>query len=119
MRSVLVIDDLRLFDRQKMGLEPNDRLTHARTSAQGLALLETQAWDELWLDYDLGAGDDANRILNYLEQRFYEERPVALGVIFVHSDNPVGAQRLALTLARYYPVVRRSATPYLSAASGK
>ena len=119
MRRVLIIDDLRLFDRQKMGLGPDDRLIYARTSAQGLALLATESWDELWLDYDLGEDDDANRVLDYLERRFYEERPVALGVIFVHSDNPVGAQRLALTLARYYPVVRRSAIPYLSAASGK
>jgi hypothetical protein len=119
MRSVLVIDDLRLFDRQKMGLGPDDRLTYARTSAQGLALLAAEPWDELWLDYDLGEDDDANQILNYLEQRFYEERPVTLDVIFVHSANPVGAQRLVLALARYYPVIQRSARPYLAPNSGK
>jgi hypothetical protein len=44
--------------------------------------------DELWLDHDLGEDDTIWPVVEVLERAAFEERPLDIGVINVHSANP-------------------------------
>ncbi|MEP7091065.1 MAG: cyclic-phosphate processing receiver domain-containing protein [Nocardioidaceae bacterium] len=105
---ILVVDDLRTFPR--LGAE------YARTSAEALVVLDQlvgseAVLDELWLDHDLGTGadgalDDIGPVVDWLcERAFFGEAP-RIGVVVVHTSNPVGARMIDAALQRWYPVRR-------------
>jgi hypothetical protein len=101
---ILGIDDLR----------PLPRATRvARSSNEGVLLLEEhrdQQIDELWLDHDLGGDDSIMPVVTLLEEAAFDGRPFKIGMIFVHSANPSGAETVVRVLRRWDYRVRR-ATP--------
>ncbi|MGT2532492.1 cyclic-phosphate processing receiver domain-containing protein [Streptomyces nojiriensis] len=101
---VLGIDDLR----------PLPRATRiARTSREGVRLLEEHRdgfIDELWLDHDLGGDDTIMPVVTLMEEAAFDGRPFRIGAVFVHSANPIGAETVVRSLARWnYPVRRATA----------
>ena len=102
-RRILVIDDLRTM------YFPAE---YARTSEEGLAMLEQQ-WDEIWLDHDLGGDDTISPVVNRLCEMSFLGTPVDVGCIIVHSSNPV-ANTIPKVLERYgYECRRVDAFNYL------
>jgi hypothetical protein len=100
---ILGIDDLRSLPRAT-------RI--ARTSREGVLLLEEhreQRIDELWLDHDLGGDDSIMPVVALLEKAAFDGRPFAVGMIFVHSANPSGAETVFRVLRRWNYRVRRAA----------
>jgi CheY-like chemotaxis protein len=70
--NILVIDDIRSFD--DLGASRNLIFTYARTSQNGIALLERERFDGLWLDYNLGwenpdRSDTGLRVAEWLRSR--------------------------------------------------
>ncbi|WP_216858332.1 cyclic-phosphate processing receiver domain-containing protein [Actinomadura verrucosospora] len=104
-KSVIIgIDDLR----------PLPRATQiARTSREGVQLLQEHrdgVIDELWLDHDLGGDDSIMPVVTLLEEAAFNGRPFQIGMIFVHSANPSGAETVVRVLERWnYPVRRATA----------
>jgi hypothetical protein len=99
---ILGIDDLRALPRA----------THiARTSHEGILLLEehrNDEIDELWLDHDLGGDDSIMPVVTVLEEAAFDGRPFNIGMIFVHSANPSGAETVVRVLKRWDYRVRRA-----------
>jgi hypothetical protein len=99
---ILGIDDLR----------PLPRATRiARTSREGIQLLQEHRdgfIDELWLDHDLGGDDSIMPVVTVLEEAAFNGHPFQIGVIFVHSANPSGAETVVRVLKRWNYLVRRA-----------
>jgi hypothetical protein len=97
-----MVDDLRSFlDGRAAEI--------ARTSAAGVALLErvrARGLDELWLDHDLGGDDTIWPVVETLERAAFEDRPFAIGAIYIHSANPPGVAKLTQALERWGYKVR-------------
>ncbi|MEU8022620.1 cyclic-phosphate processing receiver domain-containing protein [Micromonospora haikouensis] len=95
--GVILIDDLRSFvDGRKAEV--------ARTSAAGVQLLDQyrgRRLDELWLDHDLGGDDTIWPVVELLERAAFEGRPLDIGVVHVHSANPVGVTKIAQVLRHW------------------
>ncbi|WP_338017666.1 cyclic-phosphate processing receiver domain-containing protein [Streptomyces adustus] len=102
MAVILGIDDLR----------PLPRATRiARTSREGVQLLEEHRdsfIDELWLDHDLGGEDTIMPVVTLMEEAAFNGRPFQIGAVFVHSANPIGAETVVRSLARWGYRVRRA-----------
>ncbi|MFA1544919.1 cyclic-phosphate processing receiver domain-containing protein [Actinomadura chokoriensis] len=99
---VLGIDDLR-------SLPMATRI--ARTSHEGVLLLEEHRdleIDELWLDHDLGGDDSIMPVVALLEEAAFDGRPFRIGMIYVHSANPSGAETMVRVLTRWDYRVRRA-----------
>jgi len=101
--DVLVVDDRRLMPFPAR---------YVRTSAGAIARLSRdRPLSQLWLDHDLGGDDTGMRVADWMAQQAFEGHPVQVHQIFVHSANGPGAQRLMLTLERWYPQTRRTPAP--------
>jgi hypothetical protein len=99
---ILGIDDLRALPRATQ---------IARTSHEGILLLEehrNDEIDELWLDHDLGGDDSIMPVVTVLEEAAFDGRPFNIGMIFVHSANPSGAETVVRVLKRWDYRVRRA-----------
>ena len=114
MSAILLIDDLRNFRDPSITAQT----TIARTSAQALTFLEeSNDWDEIWFDHDLGELTDGRVdstmvIVDYLCEKAFNDEPVNAGIIYIHTSNPVGAQNIATSLNRYgYRTVRVAPEP--------
>ncbi|TDC50153.1 hypothetical protein E1258_26660 [Micromonospora sp. KC207] len=94
---VILVDDLRSFvDGRKAEV--------ARTSAAGVQLLDQyrgRRLDELWLDHDLGGNDTIWPVVELLEQAAFEGHPLDIGVVYVHSANPVGVTKIVQVLRHW------------------
>lgn len=114
MPLVLLIDDARTFRAPV----PHVR---ARTSAAGLAalhVLREKPDGELWLDHDLGMVDGRPDtilpVLDQLARAASDGDPYPVGVVVVHTSNPVGAATMLRVLDRWgYPTRRVSAGAHL------
>ncbi|WP_438941274.1 cyclic-phosphate processing receiver domain-containing protein [Micromonospora craterilacus] len=96
-RTIVLVDDLRSF------LDGRNAEV-ARTSTAGVELLNRYRdghLDELWLDHDLGGDDTIWPMVEILEQAAFEKHPFDIGVINVHSANPVGAAKIAQVLRHW------------------
>jgi hypothetical protein len=99
---ILGIDDLRTLPRATRV---------ARSSREGVLLLEEHRGvgiDELWLDHDLGGDDSIMPVVALLEEAAFGGRPFEIGMIFVHSANPSGAETVVRVLRRWGYRVRRA-----------
>ncbi|MER5400999.1 cyclic-phosphate processing receiver domain-containing protein [Streptomyces sp. NPDC002599] len=99
---ILGIDDLRL-------LPWTTRI--ARSSGEGIKLLQEHRdsfIDELWLDHDLGGDDSILPVVTLMEEAAFNGRPFRIGTVFVHSANPIGAETVVRSLARWDYQVRRA-----------
>jgi hypothetical protein len=113
--TVLLIDDLRSFlDGRAAEV--------ARTSAAGVEALRRHTGrrlDELWLDHDLGGDDTIGPVLEVLERAAFDGRPFDIGMIYVHSANPVGVARIRQSLNHWgYAVQAVPGSPYVGYVSG-
>lgn len=98
---VLLVDDLRTFRDHRPHLR-------ATTSGEAVALLE-EHWDglaALWLDHDLGLRADGTPdttlpVLDLLAAAAADGRPHPIGLVVVHTANPVGAATLLRGLRRW------------------
>jgi len=96
MTRRLLIDDIRRFEDVTCRTPDNDDTeVVARNYNDGIELLKTNAWDELYLDHDLGETSKTG----YDVMAWLEEHPDRLPetVVFV-SANPVGVQRMRAVL---------------------
>lgn len=67
---------------------------------------------EVWFDHDLGDGDDALVVAKFLAAVDWAQE--GIDVVFVHSQNPVGASNIVDTLRHGFPgKVCRSGLPDL------
>lgn len=100
--STVVIDDLRNFR------EPRPALM-LRTSADALSWLQAHKGDsigELWLDHDLGMtpdgiADTTMPVVDWLCEQAFNDEPLDIKQIWIHTSNPVGARTIAAVLERY------------------
>lgn len=69
---------------------------------------------ELWLDHDLGSGDedpiDVRPLVLMLEEAAYYDLPYRIDTIVICTDNPVGRSYIHAALDRYYHVVGTPST---------
>lgn len=115
MVSILLIDDLRDFKDERDA-------TVARTSEEGLEALmgNVAGWDEVWFDHDLGVLDDGQvdstmRIVDWLCEQAFNGNPTQIGVVYVHTSNPVGGTQIMRSLQNYgYNCVRVSAQEFMT-----
>ena len=106
--AVVVVDDLRTFAFDAV---------HARSSREGIDVLAScvaagQHLAELWLDYNLGRGDNGMAVVGWLVEHAAEARPL-IDEVEVHSSDAFGARRMiaALEAAGYRVRRRRAGTP--------
>lgn len=114
MRSILCLDDERSFP-----FEEGDDAYMARNVGEALAVLgffngKIRPLDEIWLDYDLGYtsswSDTADPVVDYLCELAFNGTPYPVGVIVLHTANPVGRDKMRMVLQRYgYFVIVREA----------
>ena len=98
MTLVVVVDDERTRP---------DAVVCLRSSEDALVWLETHdSCDELWLDHDLGGEDTTRAVVLWLLERAFHGDPFPVEQVVVHSVNPVGAEWIASSLERLYPVRR-------------
>ena len=102
MTRILLIDDLRNF----RAVDKNDELVIARTSAEALTILASQNdWDEIWFDHDLGEPegklDTTMRVVDFLSEKAFNDNPVNVKIVYVHTSNIVGRQQILASLTRY------------------
>jgi hypothetical protein len=77
----------------------------ARTFAAGIAALQERQWDVLYLDHDLAdfSGPDGRELTGYDVVCWLEANPQHLpGKVEIVSSNPVGRQRMASVLGKFY-----------------
>ena len=112
---IVLVDDLRSF--------VDGRLAQvARTSAAGVEVLARhrgQRLDELWLDHDLGEDDTIWPVVEVLERAAFEDHPFEIGVVYVHSANPAGAEKILQALRRWgYHVRSAAGSPHVGYLAG-
>lgn len=111
MKTILVVDDERDF----LARDDEEVLT-VRTSAFAIQLLmDGLTVDELWLDHDLGVAsngqihegaqefDSTMPIVQLLaESKFHDTELIRrVGIVRIHTQNPVGRDNIALVLERW------------------
>lgn len=118
--AIWLIDDLRDF---RPGVVPlHERVTISRTSRDASKNLWTlpkgEYFDQVWFDHDLGIVDgeddttiDLARSLSLL----VSQGRIGVGMVLIHSANPVGAGNLfSIFKTGEIPVVRVDARDYLT-----
>ena len=112
MSKILLVDDLRDF-------KDNRECVIARNSSEALTILkQDKFWDEIWLDHDLGIVeevgiDNVMRVVDYLSKQAFEGNPIEVGLIYVHTSNPVGGKQIMLSLQNFgYNCVRVNAPDF-------
>jgi hypothetical protein len=112
--SILIIDDERTFDPARLDIREGDLLVHARTSFEGLRRLRQRAWDELWLDHDLGGKDHITPVIRALLEAAAQGQSIEFNRIVVHTSNPEAGRHMVEDLSPYYRVERLfDARPFL------
>lgn len=97
--DVVVIDDERTFRRGTV---------HLRSSADATAWLEANSGcAELWFDHDLGGADTTRPVAMWLAERAFNGDPCLVGLVYVHSMNPVGRAWLVSTLRDHHAQAAR------------
>jgi hypothetical protein len=110
MKTILLIDDLRVFRTPDADAE----LHIARNSAEALVILQENPdkhWDEIWFDHDLGIvngkKDTTLPVADHLAERAFFDNPVSVGTAFIQTSNPAGLRDITNTLQRFgYKTVR-------------
>jgi hypothetical protein len=82
--QTLIIDDQRIFKIPKKAI-------HATTSQEGIKLLDSQPWDEVFLDHDLGSDSEGSG--SDIVRHIVATRPL-VDLFVVHSMNAPAAERM-------------------------
>lgn len=99
MRQILIIDDDKHFDEVE-----GEQHVYARTEEEGLSLLPTAAWDEVWLDYCLDGRKTIEGIIAYLLEQAVT-CPLPIAAIKPVSSSRTGQQVVTLLLGELYEVI--------------
>jgi hypothetical protein len=117
-RNILVVDDVRTMKFEA---------TTVRTLDEALTAIQSQPWDEVWLDHDLDfaaydeaeadqwykAGQDTTRPIARLAADLAEAgTPLDVKMFVLHTGNPAGKHLLANLLLPYYNVGITQATKW-------
>lgn len=97
---IVCVDDLRLF-----GDTFQDCLIHyATNSSDALKFLEENLplIQEVWLDHDLGDGDEITPVINWLDEKAREGKTDHISCIRILTNNPVGYNKIMLALQRHF-----------------
>lgn len=109
---IVLVDDLRDFrdGRPAVVLRSSiEALDYLNTHPTGLV-------DELWLDHDLGPGDDIRPVVTVLERLAFQGTPFPVQRIYVHTANPPAAASMLAGLHRWsYNAIRTDTTALISA----
>ena len=108
--NILVVDDVRVMKFEA---------TYARTIKQAKELLQSGAWDEVWLDHDLDFHFDTHDEAVEAWQsaatsttrplvEWMEDADLDIGMVIIHTGNPVGKQWIAQRLLPCYNVALTS-----------
>ena len=104
----LIIDDERTLDKVEATTSAFfDKVVYARNleDARFEIFGENKRWDRVYLDHDLGNGQDVITLCDEIEQRTVEnEELLNIKEFIIHSMNPVGRQRMYAALSGYYNV---------------
>lgn len=98
--NILLIDDLRVF-------KDNRECVIARNSSEALQFLnDGTVWDEIWFDHDLGIVetigiDSTMRVVDYMCEQAFNDNPIAVNKVYVHTSNPVGGKQIMTSLEKY------------------
>ena len=111
MKNVLIIDDERPIELFSPYAKPtiDDFILLASKPDTALKTLYwPNVWDEVYLDHDLGDEIiDGTFLVNAIEANIeVNNQWPYVKKFFVHSGNPVGAQRMVSVLAKYFSVER-------------
>lgn len=121
--KILVVDDLRFFkDDVLKKLDGFDVVT-AKNSVEALDLLKADDshFYAIFLDHDLGEVDNVGvdsvmPVVDFMCMKSFENNPVNVDTVYVHTSNPVGGKQIISALSAYgYNVVRVSAGDYFTA----
>jgi CheY-like chemotaxis protein len=87
--KTLVVDDIRTFD--DLAEYAGTTFTYARTSREGIARLDAEHFDAVWLDYDLGWSnddryDDGLRVARWLQLHAGRFRDLKIKIITDQDD---------------------------------
>lgn len=111
MARILIIDDERIFPT----FHKDNTVVYARTSIEAIENLDDEhdTWDEVWFDHDLGEGDDAMVIYDFMRAcaQYGTKWNESIKRAYVHSMNPVGAESLRSRIKDFGIVTRRVALP--------
>lgn len=94
-QKILLIDDKRSLSGARI----------ARTFAEGIAALQEEHFDVLYLDHDLAdfTGEGGRELTGYTVACWLEENTQHLpGNVVLVSDNTVGQNRIRLALEKFY-----------------
>ncbi len=106
-KRILVVDDERTLN-----IAGAD---HVRTVDEAKAYLrEHPVLDELWLDHDLGDAEDIMTLVHHIEHMWHWDMGYDIGLVVVHTMNPVGSQNILRALQQYYPTRRVAVSSYLA-----
>ena len=111
---ILVVDDRRRIRAGSQWPQPTE-VVYAKTSGEGLDFLATDPmFDQVWLDHDLGGEDTTLPVADELVKLAVADadRP---WLIVLHTQNPVGRQRLERQLATHYTVAHMDPMRYMEA----
>lgn len=98
--KILLIDDRRFLEGARI----------ARNFADGIAALQEEKFDILYLDHDLGdfSGPEGRELTGYTVACWLEANPEHLpDKLLLVSDNTVGQGRIRLALEKYYGRIER------------
>jgi hypothetical protein len=111
---IVVIDDERTFDTE-------DEVTYLRTEDEALLFLtrwfvewnygRAPSIDALYLDHDLGENQDIVVVVRFLG--LLKNVKKAVLKVFIHTQNPVGAQNMWTDCSRFSNHVERIPLPAL------
>lgn len=120
---IVLIDDLRSF--RPNTVPQGETLLIARTLSEGLKTIKDAhsaqlRIDQLWLDHDLGenpttgATETIMPIVDLIIGYSYEETPLNVNMIYIHTSNPVGRRNMNASLSNWgYKVVSLDSADYL------
>lgn len=76
----------------------------AKTYTEAVEMIETLNWTEISLDHDLGDTQDGREFTGYDVLLYIVEKAwngESVGIVHIHTANPVGRERMLGTIQRY------------------
>jgi hypothetical protein len=78
---------------------------HVHTAKECVEELATQQYDAVSLDHDLGEDQPTGYdVLVWLEETVHQHKDFKIPAIFIHTDNPVGRQRMVQALEKIWRI---------------
>jgi hypothetical protein len=104
--NYLIIDDERIFTVVERQITYADRIAYAANlhDAEHQLYNTDTIWDRVYLDHDLGNGEDVSSLTDKLEREAYMGTIFPVRRFIIHSMNPIGRMRMYNALHKFYNV---------------